>query len=197
MGCLEGWADPAAGPRRAGSHGVMEKKGVSGGGVCQGCRWAVAQGQTRVTAPACCPASPLTLAHRAGLRLAGLQRVQPPALSGPAQRISSPVLGSGLVCLQHQTQTSPAFLEPRVLSWCRASWWVPEGGGISHLCGVGGTQEGDMRLQREDPWLSKLRWVGPETGQMPPLVEGGPAPPLAAVMENAGGVSLRKADASA
>lgn len=43
-----------------------------------------------------------------------------------------------------------------------------------------------MRLQREDPWLSKLRWVGPETGQVSPLVEGGPTPPLAAVMENAG-----------
>ena len=140
-----------AGPRRAGSHGATEKKGVSGGGACQGCRWVVARGQTRVTAPACRPALLLPLAHRAGLRLAELQRVQPPALYSPAQRISSPVPGSVLVCLQHQTQTSPAFLEPPVPSWSRVSWWVPKGDGISHLCGVGWMQEGGVRLQREGP----------------------------------------------
>lgn len=137
LGCLEGWADPAAGPRRAGSHGVTEKKGVSGGGACQGYRWAVAQGQTRVTAPACCPALLLTLARRAGLRLAGLQRVQPPALSGPAQRISSPVPGSGLVCLQHQMQTSPAFVEPRLPSCRRASGGCPREADQSPVWGWG------------------------------------------------------------
>ena len=72
----------------------------------------------------------------------------PPAPSGPAQRLSSPVPGSGLVCPKHQMQTSPAFLEPPVPSRYRTSWWVPKGGRIGHLCGVGGMQEGDIRLQR-------------------------------------------------
>lgn len=67
---------------------------------------------------------------------------QPPAPSGPAQRLSSPVPDSRLVRPQHQMQTSPAFLWPPVPSWYRTSWWVPGGGGIGHLCGAGGTQEG-------------------------------------------------------
>lgn len=92
-GCLEGQADPASGPRRAGSHGVTGKKGVSGRGSCQGCCWAVAQGQTRVTAPARHPALLLARAHGAGLHLAGLRRVQPHAwgvLPGRLPRLAQP-----------------------------------------------------------------------------------------------------------
>lgn len=49
-----------------------------------------------------------------------------------------------------------------------------------------GDAGGYIRLQRGGPRLSKLRWVGPEMEQESPLVKEGPAPPLAAVMENAG-----------
>ena len=63
----------------------------------------------------------------------------PPAQPGPASPVglaraallqsSRP---SGLIRPEHQTQTSPAFLEPPGRSQYRASWWMPERGRTCH-----------------------------------------------------------------
>ena len=91
-GCPEGWADLAAGPGGAGSHGVEEKKGVSGTDACQGstgCCWAVARGQPGVEALGP-PPTPGCLRWLTGLGPAwlGYSWEQPHALVGAARSTS-------------------------------------------------------------------------------------------------------------